>query len=206
MSRLLVVIIAVAFFTFNNANAQDVKFGVKAGLNLANFSTSESEISDELKPLTGLHLGGFVELGLSDQFAIQPELLFSMQGAKADYEEEGYSETGKTKLSYLSIPVLAKIYFTPELYLEVGPQLGFLLSAKSIYEISFQGVEETEEEVIDEGLESIDFGLGFGGGYFFTDNLFLGARYNLGLTNIDAETDEITVKNSVINVSLGYRF
>ena len=42
----------------------------------------------------------------------------------------------------------------------------------------------------------------------FTENLSLGARYNLGLTSIakDSEGDSFDIKNNVLQVSIGYKF
>ena len=55
-------------------------------------------------------------------------------------------------------------------------------------------------------MESIDFGANFGFSFDFTEELFAQARYNLGLANIAKDSDAEKTKNSVISVSLGYKF
>ena len=64
-------------------------------------------------------------------------------------------------------------------------------------------------------MKSVDFGLNFGASYDITDNLFVQARYNLGLTNVNVlNMSDIlgngfkrgNVKNSVFQISVGYKF
>lgn len=76
-----ILLSAVAVFTFGLTNAQDVSYGVKGGLNLSNLS---GDIEDA-KSLFGAHVGAFAEIKITDKFSVQPELLFSMQGAKQEY-------------------------------------------------------------------------------------------------------------------------
>ena len=60
----------------------------------------------------------------------------------------------------------------------------------------------------EELFKSIDFGLGFGIGYNFSEQVGANLRYNFGLTNI-AETkdgDNTKIKNSVFALSLAYKF
>ena len=53
----------------------------------------------------------------------------------------------------------------------------------------------------------IDFGVDFGIGYKLEGGLNFGARYNLGLTDINDEYEEGgTYKNGVFQISLGYFF
>lgn len=207
MKKLVLSLLFVAMTTLA-ANAQEIKYGAKAGLNIAN-QTGDVE---DAKFLIGLHLGGFAEIKLAEQFAFQPELLYSIQGAKYEFSEEGFSEEGKVKLSYLNIPLMLKYYATESLFVEAGPQIGLLLSAKEDYSYNdTEWGESGSEEGIDvkDAYKSIDFGLNLGLGYNITENIFAGARYNIGLSNIldfgDNEGD-YKVKNSVIQVSVGYRF
>jgi opacity protein-like surface antigen len=181
-----VILTAAAVFAFGFANAQDVKFGVKGGLNVATLTGDVDNASSKV----GFHVGGFAEIKVSDKFAVQPELLFSTQGAK-------FGDL-KSNLSYVNIPVMAKFYVADAFSLEAGPQIGFLVSAKD----KFEGEEEDMKDV----TKSVDFGLNFGAGYDLTENLSAGLRYNLGLSNIAKHSDDFKSKNSVFSVSLGYKF
>lgn len=193
-----VILSLAAVFAFGFANAQDSKmrFGVKAGMNVANL-TGDVENTNSL---IGAHVGGFMEYKLNDKFAIQPELLFSMQGAKFEFTDIDDDFNVVTveedlKLNYLNLPIMAKYYATEKITVEAGPQIGFLMSAKF-------GDEDWKDYT-----NSIDFGLNFGAGYEFTDNFSAGLRYNLGLSNVDdlPESSD-TVHNGVFSVSAAYKF
>jgi opacity protein-like surface antigen len=197
---------------------QDIKYGAKLGLNISSVS---GDVSDA-KPLIGVHLGGFAEIAINEKFAIQPELLFSTQGAKTEYSESdvdfgSYSEESTTKLNYLNVPVLAKYYVAEKFALLAGPQFGFLLSAKEDYSVTetFEGVTDSYSESYDAKDFYNSFALSFniGASYSFTDKIFVDARYNLGLSSIAKDfTDEFgdsysaNIKNNVIQFSVGYKF
>jgi opacity protein-like surface antigen len=97
---------------------------------------------------------------------------------------------------------------TDKFALEFGPQLGFLLSAKSKFEGTFDGETFSEEVDIKDSVKSIDFGLNFGASFDFAENIMIGARYNLGLLDItDVEdSEDFKLQNAVFSFSLGYRF
>ncbi|RTY89662.1 porin family protein [Flavobacterium sp. GT3R68] len=189
-----VIFTVAAVFAFGFANAQDtagpdttMSFGVKGGLNVASISNS-----DDAKSLIGFHVGAFGEFMLSEKFAIQPEVLFSTQGAKID------NSLGETdyKLNYINIPVMAKFYVTPAVSVELGPQIGFLMSA------------DFGDDDVKDDLNSTDFGIGFGVGYNLTSNMSLNARYTIGLSDIEKEPfpGEDASQNGVLQVSFGYKF
>jgi opacity protein-like surface antigen len=201
-----IILTAAAVFAFGFANAQDAKFGVKGGLNLANF---EGDTGLDMKSKTGFHLGGFVAIKLSDKFTLQPEVLYSTQGAKADNFEQDVNGTIYTadvdfNLDYVNVPLMIKYYAAEKFNIEFGPQVGFLTAAK--VKATVDG-NSAEEDVKDQ-FESVDFGVNLGAGYDFTEKLSAGLRYNLGLSNITKTEpgDDSKVKNAVFSVSLGYKF
>ncbi len=172
--------------------------GLKSGLNV---STITGDETDNLESKIGFFFGGFAELCVSSEIAIQPELLFSRQGAKYT-QSEGFD--GELKLDYLNVPVMGKIKITEELMVEAGPQVGFLLSAKN----KFESPGNSGEDDIKDEVKGIDFGANVGLAYQFENGLNLGARYNLGLSNInDFEgPDSIKNQNGVFQFSVGFRF
>ncbi|WP_264534892.1 porin family protein [Flavobacterium sp. N1736] len=188
-----IILSAIAVMAFGFTNAQETRFGVKGGLNLTNFS---GDVDTE--SLVGFQVGGFAEIKIIERLAIQPELLFSTQGAKYNYIG---SNDGDLKLNYINVPVLAKFYITKQFTVEAGPQIGFLVSAKD------------EGDDVKDFYKSTDFGFNFGAGYNFTDNLSLGLRYTVGLSGVvdGGDYDDIddyydSAKNSVLALALAYKF
>ncbi len=180
-----IILTAAAVFAFSFANAQETKFGAKIALNIATLTGDVGDASS----LVGFQIGAFAEFKISDKFAIQPELIYSVQGASSD-------GNGDLNLNYINIPVMAKYYVAKSFSLEAGPQIGFLVSAKA------------DGEDFKDFFESVDFGLNLGAGYDFTDKFSAGLRYNFGLTNI-AKTelgDNTDIKNGVFSISVGYKF
>lgn len=200
-----IVLSAIAVMAFGFANAQEVKYGVKGGLNLSSLSGDTDGL--DLKSKFGFHAGGFVEIKFSEKFAIQPEVLYSTQGTRFDdMEVEGYKTKTCFNFDYINVPVMFKYFAVEKFFIEAGPQIGFLTSAKARVKVDQLNIDNKED--IKENFESIDFGLNFGAGYEFTENIFASARYNLGLANI-AKTeagDDSKVHNGVFSVSVGYKF
>ncbi len=184
MKRTIVTLILLVLGT-GFSQAQMLKFGVKGGVNFANYTGGDISGID-FKTITSYHVGAVVELKVFENFAIQPELLYSTQGS----ELEGFGDQIKNELGYLSLPVLAKFYLTPnKLSLELGPQASVLVSERN--------------EVDTNDTNSFDFGLAGGLSYKITDGLFVSGRYVAGLTEAKQDAD---VKNSVIQFSVGYMF
>ncbi|MFT5216374.1 MAG: hypothetical protein ACI83H_001496 [Glaciecola sp.] len=188
----LILLVTVVLFAFN-VNAQSVDFGVKAG---ANFATIGGDESDDFGSRTSFHFGVTAGISVSDNFSIQPELVYSGQGASLDFE----GVDADVELGYLNLPIMAQFQVADGFSIEVGPQFGFLMSAK---------VEaEGEEEDIKDDLKGLDLAAGVGINYAMASGLNIGARYNLGLSNLNdgEDSDDISNQNNVFQVSIGYRF
>jgi len=173
------IFIAVVFIaSIFNSNAQVVRFGIKAGPNFASFSGGVDGIDYSAR--TSFHAGVVAEIKVAN-IGIQPELLYSSQGADVD-------GVGDFNLDYVSVPVLAKFYIlTDKLSLDVGPQFSFL-------------IDEAEEAVEN---ESFDFALAGGASLYLTKSFFAQARYTIGLTETSKDAE---VKNAVFQLSVGYMF
>ncbi len=195
------LIAALAVLGMNSADAQ-VKFGVKAGPQLTSLVGDDVEDAD-MK--VGFNVGGFANIRFSEQFAFQPELLFSLQGAKSEYEILGTNVEEKVNLSYINIPLMMKWYAYDGLNFEFGPQVGFNVAAK--YKAEAAG--ESEEGDIDD-VSTVDFGVNIGAGYEMSNGLNFGLRYGRGLTSLydveDVNGDKYKVYNSVISLGVGYTF
>lgn len=188
----LLFVMAFVISIATKSQAQNIGIGAKAGVNVSNFN---GYMNEDLEPFTSFHLGGYASISISERLQFQPELLFSVQGAKY----KGYDE--KYRLNYFNIPLLLKFYPVEGLHLQAGPQLSIGTSAKELE-------DDGDIDDIDEDFEDTDFGLVFGAGYELASGLNFGARYNLGLSNIYTYSDggDEDMNNRVIQIWVGYTF
>jgi len=169
--------------------AQHFELGVKAGANISNFTGASNAADVKAKTLVGFHGGGFVSLFVGDIFAIQPEVLFSTQGAKI----ENTGGSTDYKLDYINIPVMLKVRTPGGFFVEAGPQIGFK-------------VHETHYGTSEDFAKSTDFSIAGGLGYHSSIGLGIGARYTAGISKLGNVSSSSTPdwKNGVIQISLFY--
>lgn len=178
--------------------------GLKAGLNIANFSGDDADGAD---PIVGFHIGGYLVFDLTDAITLQPELLYNVAGAK--YSESGtdpdlgsYTLDITQKLNYISVPIMFGYKLGDKFSIQVGPQISFLASAKAEFDLKSDLLDFSDSEDNKSEYKGTDFGLNFGLGANF-GKFNASARYSLGLSEIpDAEAN---VKNNVIQFSIGYK-
>ena len=182
------IFLAAVLFIATSATiqAQLLQIGVKGGVNFAS-QTGDAfpEQNFDKEGITSFHAGLVAEVKLLDRFSLQPELLYSTQGATYKNAVTEF----KNELGYISIPVMAKFYLTDSFSLEVGPQASFLVSEKNDFDV--------------EDAETFEFGLNAGLGFKITKNFFVQGRYGLGLTEASKNAD---VKNSTVQLSAGFMF
>lgn len=165
--------------------AQSFKFGPKAGINISNYTGGNIESS----ALVGAHLGGLLSFGIGQNFSIQPEVLFSTQGAKI--EDAGTKKD--YKINYVSLPVMLKLRSNSGFYVEAGPQ------------VAFRASENIPDQTIDNFSKNMDLALGAGIGYQAGFGLGIGARYVAGLSKVgDFSGQPINpdFKNSIVQIGL----
>lgn len=221
----LMLFAAVAVFGLFNMQSQEVKFGVKAGVNFANVNGNIGVYGinfTDAKSKVGFHVGGLAEIMLSEKFAIQPELLFSNQGFKSTQPSE-IDERNKEyniSLNYINLPIMAKFFPIENLSIEAGPQVGFLISAKDEANDEYNAFNPGDPDNVKskELYKNLDFGMNIGAGYKMDNGIYFQARYNIGLTKVDNEDyykDEFgsdfgflsfSRKNRVVQLSVGYMF
>jgi len=108
-----IILSAVAILAFGFANAQETKFGVKAGADFASMKV-KTPAGDLTGSETGFFVGAFVDLGISEKFSIQPEVLY----------------VAITDSNFLSAPILAKYGIAESFSLVAGPSLNYFMDAE----------------------------------------------------------------------------
>ncbi|MDB5201563.1 MAG: hypothetical protein JWQ27_972 [Ferruginibacter sp.] len=174
-------------------SAQKVNFGVKAG---ANISTIKYDPDLDNGTKVGFHAGGLAHIHLAPQLALQPEVLYSMQGAKNNMLN------GKTEftLGYIAVPVMLQYMFDNGFRIEAGPQVSFLTSAK-------KEIANVETDIKKE-INKADFGVGAGISYVMKSGFGIDARYNFGLNDIskDKIANPYKAYNRGAQIGLFYQF
>lgn len=172
--------------TIGSVNAQHMNIGVKGGLN--SFTVKSDNSNYDFRP--AFHIGLLGHFHLENQIGLQPELVFSMQGAKRGSNE--------LRLDYINIPILLQYMFDNGFRLQAGPQLGFLINAESKNgPLTLDIKDETK---------AIDLGLAIGASYVNPASGFgFDFRYNMGLSNI-SENSNVKSFNRGLQLGVFYLF
>lgn len=180
MKKVLLTALALAAFSF--ANAQDMKFGVKAGLLSSSYDgyrLHRDEVVDDYNyydyydfygaydsntSKAGIYIGGLLDFALMDKFRLQPELTFSF--------------VPDSDLGYIAVnvPVLVKYSFFDKFYAMAGPALNYAIDGDD-----------------DQFSPSFDLGAS----YDVMENFYVEVRGDIGLSGYLGHT---------INAGVGYRF
>lgn len=208
LAKIFTLALALCSFT---AFAQP-KFGVKAGLNLANMNFS-GEFSDEVEDIKEMlitfQVGGVVEFDLAENVALQSGLMLVGKGFKL--EDDDFDAQATWNPMYLQVPALI-LYKQKMFYVGGGPYVGFGLFGKAKEDIA--GDEDEYDLNFGNGenddFASIDFGLQFEAGVILNSNIRLGAGYGLGLSNALPEENrdpgDESWKHGVISINAAYMF
>lgn len=179
---------------------RNVNFGARAGINISSFTDDQAFNADNM---LGLHIGVFGRYRVGSHLAGKLELIYSMQGARAD--EFSIFKDYAINLNYLKIPVLAEVIFNNKLFVEIGPYFGFLVGSNQ----SFEDLEQDGSfNVNADETNTVDIGFAIGATYYISDLWGIGARYNQGFADALGEEffQDATGANSIIQMSAFYHF
>lgn len=170
--------------------AQKTTIGLKAGMNVASLSNSNGT---NMGSRLGLHAGLLAHIHLNPSWAIQPEVVYSSQGAKYTISDGEH----QLALNYINIPLQFQYMFSNGFRLQTGPQVGFLASVKDERRNMETGIFTSED------FKTVDFSWGAGLGYLSYSGLGVDARYNFGISNINNAGTNV-LRNNVFQLGLFY--
>jgi hypothetical protein len=199
-----IFILALGLLGATAANAQDVRLGVKAGLNLPNIIKGDGNNNFNTKVNPGFNAGVTVDIPLTSGIAFTPELLFASKGYKANTAFGEFTQT----TYFVDVPILASIKVAGSgLNLVVGPQVSFLTSTKNKFENGFGTVESEYNEDSDQFRKSLLGGV-IGLRYDINDKFDIHGRYALDFqkNNEDGRRQTPEYKNQVFSVGVGVKF
>lgn len=186
-------------------------FGITAGVNWNNINgktATGDKLDNNVK--TGFNGGVNVEFPVSNGFYLQPGVEYRQKGSELKNGD-------KLVLSYIDIPV--NFIYKPRLgmggmLLGFGPYVGFGINGK------LKATNDTERKIIfnnnysaneeqDIQFKKLDAGANFMIGYEFKTKLSAALKAQLGLIDINPDTnipgDESRYRNTGFGLSLGYR-
>lgn len=196
-------LIAASFFITTSAFAQ-LSFGLKGGVNIAEFSFKEQGTTINQESVNGFTLGAVLEIALGGNIYLQPEAVFIQKGSSLKI----FNQDNKVNVNYLDIPVLLKIKLLNSNLINVnilaGPSFGLALNGETTsggqtVDVNFGG---------EDGLKRFDLGLNAGGGVgvnLGSVGVFGDVRYLFGVSNISEDSNR-EIKNKGLNLSVGLMF
>ncbi|KAA9333297.1 PorT family protein [Hymenobacter busanensis] len=203
--------------------ADGVRFGIRAGVNVADWSGDAVQSVVDLAELTngaitkeqrtGFHAGAYVSLPVGARFVIEPGLQYSEKGmalvGRVPLEQFDFLNakvTATARMAYVELPVLAKAYLTPGLYLYAGPQASYLVSNKVRVQAGALGFSAYSHDFdVRKQFRDVDFSVTGGAGYQFANGLGLSAGYDYGLSSLD-KNNRFDAQNRAIKASVNFTF
>ncbi len=194
-------IAGIVFFLFSQNVFGQIELGVKGGFSLVNLKGIAVNVApgefisfdNSIKP--SFHFGGFGIYEITEKLNLQGEFIYFNKGAK--------SKEATLSLHYISIPVLVNYEVYDNLYLQGGPEIGFLMAART-------KIGGTNFDLKGFYNNAVDFTLNLGAKYQLNSELHIGMRYALGLSDLrdDDNGDLASLKflNRGLHISVGYRF
>jgi hypothetical protein len=191
-----IVVILVAIFATNVAIAQ-VNFGFRAGYNAATVNSSDAEITEDGKVLSGLNIGALMNVKLKGNLSFQTGLSIGTKGVSVAHE--GHAD--KFKFTAADIPMNLVLNTKSGLFVGTGLNFGYNLSGK------LDAEDDPDENYSFEFGKGKDFfrsdvGLNFLAGYQTKSGLFLSANSLVGLKDLKPGPE--TWKNNLFSISIGY--
>ena len=203
MKKVMIAVSMMLGIGLAQVSAQNVSFGVKAEANTSNFILSDLD-PVESKLGFGASVGGFAKFDLTENFAVQPELLFHFKNSTTESgnDEDNFHYWGA------EIPVYALGQWNcgnGKFLAGVGPYVALGFNAEyddSDFDL-YEEIGNTDEST----LRRFDFGFGATLGYEFGNGIQINAGYKLGVLDaMDAGRNDASMLPQTISLGFGYRF
>ena len=215
MKKFITLVVLVAAMTLT-AQAQGIKFGVKAGLNITKMSFNKDLFNSDNK--TGFFVGPSLKISLPVGFGVDIAALYDERSADVNsdgqratvmaFSEDRTSEGGSNgngnetiKQKSLQIPLNLRynigLSSMAGLYLAAGPQFGFPVSDK-VFRTEFGEYR----------LKDANLSVNFGAGLYLMGHLEVGFTYNLaaGKSGEFKNWNDVDTHNHAWQISAAYYF
>ncbi|WP_426474449.1 porin family protein [Chryseobacterium balustinum] len=202
-------------------NAQEFRFGPKAGFAMSTMKIDEKQDdlgARKMSPKYTFYIGGMAEYKINDNFGLQAEVLYSPLGAKEKIDGINagvvfVGEQTKVELGTILVPVSAKYFFTENISVAAGANFGVILTAKQktvvgsdFISIDVEGEDGSGEVDIKKDIKKLNIAPFVGVEYMLENGLFFDARYSLGVSNLSNDGSGGKVTNSFAQIGVGFKF
>lgn len=142
----LAFVILLIFTTIQMQGQEQVRFGVKGGMNMSSFNKfTLQDYYTDVSIRFAYHAGIFTEIPISALLSVQPELLFSSKGTRykiyntftlsgtTGYSHKSYMLNLKYKPCYIELPVYLKAGFEAgvgKIIVGIGPYIAYGVCGK----------------------------------------------------------------------------
>ncbi|HEY6082375.1 MAG TPA: porin family protein [Chitinophagaceae bacterium] len=221
MKRIALATIAAVAFSAT-AMAQDVKLGIRGGLNLADLKYEPKDQTNgtpNANSLASFNAGLIVDIPVVSGLSIQTGAGVTGKGSKVEWTNGSGTYTQTINPLYLEIP--ANIVFKPQiapgtrLYFGAGPYLGIGIGGKAAFTGNTPIGNFYSDHALKYGndnnsdLKPTDAGANILAGFEFGQGLTLGAQYGLSFTNNAPNGNNNAPKilrNKVFSINAGFFF
>ena len=194
--RSAVTVVAILAVFASPSVAQSVTGGVKGGVNFSKIAFGGDEGVEDLERKSGLVVGAFVNLPMTELFSFHPEFLYSMKGGN----EDRVGGDIKTKRDFLQFPLLFRANFAADTvrpFVAFGPAFGFRTRAE------VEGPDGRDVDISDE-TAVVEFSGVVGGGVQLSLVIFE-VRYDHGFSDLD-QNDRVQVRTRTFSILVGFDF
>ena len=222
----IITTLVLAVATLGVAQAQEFKVGVKAGglfSDVAFQKQTKGRITTKYNTgfKFGYQFGVLGEYNFNDKLGVEVDVLYAFQGAKLTSIEGGIEgqtpikvdiKNGELNTQMNVNHIWVKYSVAEGLRPKLGVNISNLVKISQKGELENRGYKINLADTKAEPKKKFDFGVGAGIEYNHDSGFFVEATYNYGLTELsfkrkgEADSEGPRLKNSVIQLNVGYKF
>ena len=200
-----------------------ITYGVQAGATIANWKGDALQSLNDVvdlsngfvttKSKTGISIGGYVNIPVTDKISFEPGLQYAQKGytMQGDLKVDalkflGVNASAKVEAHYIDIPLVLKAELAKGLSIYAGPQVSYLVKNNLHLNAGILGISLYNDRLdITDNFNRVDMGLAGGIGYKFDNGFNIKAGYDYGLSKLD-KNDNFKAYNRVAKISVGFSF
>jgi hypothetical protein len=198
----LLVIMALTVYS---ATAQHTRFGIQAGMSLAQIYTEADGQKDNSSFKTGLTAGFVMDKPIARNIIFQPELNWIQKGGQES------STNTKVTLNYLELPLklMYRSHTDHGFFIGGGPSIAYGLGGK--FKVSDSGGDVSGDLHFGKGQDDfgkpIDFSILASAGFLTQHGLQFSVTYHQGLNNYGNDPGSgWVIRNNYFGLRVGYLF